>query len=186
MLAGTSSWREAQLAAKDTCGSGGMGGQGWPGNTRALKSSFYCSLMACPVATPRAGGKLKVKGGAGERRLRGARLARGSEGWHYESCSSAGEWSAGLQNCGNLFWSPSSRAEPGRALGSEGRIETSLWEGWCSHSCGGEGHAAPWLCRLGAVPASILSHWAAGDDGISILTEALASVSSSTGCSCCW
>lgn len=67
MLAGTSSWREAQLAAKDVCGSGGMGGQGWPGNARAPKLSHYCSLTACPMATPRAGGKLKVKRSAGER-----------------------------------------------------------------------------------------------------------------------
>lgn len=55
--------------------------------------------------------------------------------------------SAGLQSCGKLFWNPSSRVEPSHALGSEGRTEMSLWEGWCSYNCGGdEGCAAPGLC----------------------------------------
>lgn len=59
-----------------------MGGQGWSGNARAPKSAYYCSLMACPMATPRAGGKLKVKRGAGERHSRGAYFpCDGSEGW---------------------------------------------------------------------------------------------------------
>lgn len=96
MLAGTSSWREAQVAAKDMCGSGGMGGQGWPGNAQAPKSSHYCSLMACPVVTPRVGSKLKVKHGAGERHSTGAHLPHGSEGWQCVRGPAALWGSAGL------------------------------------------------------------------------------------------
>lgn len=46
--------------------------------------------------------------------------------------------------------------------------------------------AAPGLCQLEAMPASVLAHGAAGADGVSVLAEGLASVSSSPGCSCCW
>lgn len=51
---------------------------------------------------------------------------------------------------------------------------------------GGEGCAGPGLCELGAMPVSVLGHRAVGADGISVLAEGLASVSSSPGCSCCW
>lgn len=114
-----------------------MGGQGWPGDAQAPKSSNHCGLMACPMAAHRAGGKRKGK----------TRCQRKVFEWSpFTPCrrgpgkgGPVALWAGGgLQSWGKPRWGPSPMAQPSRAPGSEGRAETCLWEWWCFLALRGE------------------------------------------------